>query len=68
LLVSTEPGKLLARVTLDGRRRYVIHVQAAALSAQEPGQQGQSGHCRRKQADFCLGSEPGTLESGQEKG
>jgi hypothetical protein len=41
LLVSTEPGKLMTRRTLDGERRFVIHLRSAALSAQEKGESGE---------------------------
>jgi hypothetical protein len=44
LLVSTEPGKLLTRRTVEGQRRIVIHLATGAIShgQGESGEQGQA--------------------------
>jgi hypothetical protein len=72
LLVSHEPRKCLARRTLGGHRRCVIHVQAATLWAEKQGESGQSGQAHEKHGDFCPDSSPYSpgqaQEPGQQKG
>lgn len=48
LLVTTEPGKLSTRRTLDGRRRSVIHVRATILCSEKQGESGESGDTPEK--------------------
>lgn len=68
LLVSTEPGKLLTRRTFDRKRRYVLHVQAAALSAREKGESGEQGEDPGGNGDSCPYPSPYSAGPGQESG
>jgi hypothetical protein len=72
LLVSTEPGKLLTRRTLEGQRRFVIHLTAASLYAEKLGEQGEQRDNPGKHSDLypCSSpdSEPCPLEQGEQKG
>jgi hypothetical protein len=72
LLVSTEPGKLLTRRTLDGERRFVIHLSSAVLSAHGQGESGEPGQAADKCSGSCPYSSPDSVspetESGEQPG
>ena len=65
MLVSTEPGKLLTRRTLEGKRRFVVHLASAGLYAGEQGESGEQGGTPEKRGGTCPCSSPGCPEQGE---
>jgi hypothetical protein len=71
LLVTHEQGKLLTRRTLDGQRRFVLHLGVGVIP-QEEGESGEQGDHPEKHADSCPFQSPyfaaDGLQSGHKKG
>jgi hypothetical protein len=59
-LVSTEAGKLTTRRTLQEQRRVVLHLAAASVCADKPGESGESGQTPGKHGDSSPYSSPGS--------
>jgi hypothetical protein len=67
-LLSTEVGKLTNRRKLEGQVRSVLHLHASCLSAQKPGDSGDSGGSPKKHAKNARSCPPVSENGAQNRG